>query len=101
MAEEPLFMAIRDSEPEFRQTVQCAQASLHDFRRLLCLPGSAEWCPCIKTRLTAGEATAFVWLLVVCDTSSGFVATVFEIPPEFKGIQVGDQMNVSDAEVMD
>jgi len=101
MTDEPLFMAIRDSDPEVRQTVLDAQRSLNAFRQLLCLPGSADWYPCIKTRLTAGEETAFVWLQVVRDTSLGFEATVFEIPPEFRGIQVGDQVNVSDTEVMD
>jgi len=101
MADEPLFMAIRDSDPEFQQTVLDSHASLHEFRRLLRSPGSAQWYPCVKTRLTARKEVAFVWLLVVRDTSSGFVATVFEIPPEFKGIRVGDQVNISDAEVMD
>ena len=99
--EEPLFMAIRDSDPEFRQTVLNAQASLHEFRSLLLSPGSAEWYPCVKTRLTAGEESAFVWLLVVCDTATGFVASVFEIPPEFEGIRVGDEVTVADVAVMD
>ncbi len=94
-------MAVRDSDPEFRQTVLDAQASLHEFRRLLRSPGSAQGYPCIKTRLTAGKEAAFVWLLVVRDTSAGFAATVFEVPPEFRGIQLGDQVTVSDAEVMD
>jgi hypothetical protein len=31
MSDEPLFMAIRNSDPEFRQTVVDAQASLPDF----------------------------------------------------------------------
>ena len=98
---EPLFMAIRDSDPEFRQTVLDAQASLPDFRRLLRSPDCADWYPCVKTRLTAGKETAFVWLLVVRDTADGFVASVFEIPPEFEGIAVGDHITVSDSEVMD
>ena len=101
MADEPLFMAIRDTDPEFRQTVVDAQASLPEFRRMLRSPGSAEWYPCIKTKLTAGKEFAFVWLLVVRDATAGFVASVFEIPPEFKGMRVGDQVTVSDAEVMD
>ena len=101
MAEEPLFMAIYADDPEFRQTVADAQRSLHTFRQLLHSKDSAEWCPCVKTRLTAGEETAFIWLMVVDDTSAGFVATVFEIPPEFEGIRVGDKVSVSDTEVMD
>jgi uncharacterized protein YegJ (DUF2314 family) len=101
MTEEPLFMAIRETDPEFRQTVVDAQRSLHAFRQLLRSKDSAEWYPSVKTRLTAGKETAFIWLLVVDDTSAGFVATVFEIPPAFEGIRVGDQVSVSDTEVMD
>jgi uncharacterized protein YegJ (DUF2314 family) len=99
--EEPLFMAIRDSDPEFRQTVLDAQASLQEFRGLIRSPGAAESYPCVKTRLTAGKESAFIWLLVVRDTATGFIASVFEIPPEFKGIRVGDQVTVADAAVMD
>ncbi len=60
MTDEPLFMATRDSDPEFRQTVLNAQRSLNAFRRLLSSPGAGDWFPCIKTRLTAGEEVAFV-----------------------------------------
>ena len=31
---------------------------------------------------------------------SGFVASVFEMPPEFEGVRVGDQLHVSDDGVM-
>lgn len=86
MAEEPLFMAIPASDPELRQTVAEAQRSLHTFRQLLRSKDSAKWYPSVKTRLTVGKETAVIWLLVVDDTSAGFVATVFEIPPEFKGV---------------
>jgi uncharacterized protein YegJ (DUF2314 family) len=99
--DEPLFMAIRDRDPEFRQTVVDAQASLPAFRRLLLIADGAGWYPCVKTRLTAGDESAFVWLLVVRDTSTGFVASVFEIPPEFEGVRVGDELTVADAAVMD
>ncbi len=98
---EPQFMAIRDSDPEFRQTVLDAQSSLPDFRRLLRSAGSADWFPCVKTRVTAGKETAFIWLLVVRASLAGFVTSVFEIPPEFEGVRVGDQISVPDAEVMD
>ena len=101
MTDEPLFMALRDSDPAFQQTVRDAQASLAEFRRHLQSSQAAEWYPCVKTRLTAGKETAFVWLLVVGVTRSGFVASVFEIPPEFKGMQIGDEVQVSDNEVMD
>ena len=99
--DEPQFMAIADSDQEFWQTVKDAQASLPDFRNLLRAVGSEEWLPSIKTRLTSGEETAFIWLLVLDSTAAGFKASVFEIPPEFEGIEVGDEISVRDTEVMD
>jgi uncharacterized protein YegJ (DUF2314 family) len=101
VADEPMFMAIRESDPAFQQTVRDAQASLAEFRRYLQSGQAAEWYPCVKTRLNAGEESAFVWLLVVRATPSGFVTSVFEIPPEFEGVRVDDQLHVSDEEVMD
>ena len=101
MADEPIFMAIRGSDPAFQQTVRDAQTSLPDFRRLLQLKHAAEWYPCVKTRVTAGEASAFIWLSVIEVLPSGFIASVFEIPKEFEGIRVGDEIQVADREVMD
>lgn len=101
VTDEPLFIATRDTDPAFLQTVRDAQASLVGFRRLLQSSQAAEWYPCVKTRLTAGSETAFVWLLVVRVMRSGFMASVFEIPPQFEGVRVGDEVRVSDDEVMD
>lgn len=101
MADEPLFMAIRDSDPAYRQTVRNAQSSLAEFRRLLQSKDAAQWYPCVKTRITAGQESAFIWLSVVRVLPSGFVASVFEIPPEFQGVRVGDRIQVPDEDVMD
>ena len=101
MADEPIFMAIRGSDPAYQQTVRDAQASLPEFRGLLQSEHTAQWYPCIKTRVTAGEHSAFIWLSVVEVLPSGFVASVFEIPWEFEGIGVGDEMEVPDTDVMD
>lgn len=101
MPDEPIFMAVRDGNPEFQRTIRDAQASLPDFRRLLEEPAAAGRFPNVKTRLSAGERTAFVWLLVRAHTPTGFVAEVFEIPPEFEGIAVGDRFEVPDGAVMD
>lgn len=98
---EPQFMAVPRNDPEFQQTTLDAQASLEQFRTLLRSPESAGWYPSIKTRLTAGEDSAFIWLSVDEDTGTGFVARVFEIPKEFEGIEVGDEIDVSNADVMD
>ena len=101
MADEPIFMAIRGSDPAFQQTVRDAQASLPEFRRVLMSKHAAHWYPCVKTRVTAGEESAFIWLSVVEVLPSSFVASVFEIPKEFEGISVGDEMQVADTDVMD
>jgi uncharacterized protein YegJ (DUF2314 family) len=101
MTDEPLFMAVRDSEPAFQQTIRDAQATLSEFRSLLKHGIGLEYFPCIKTRICAGDESAFIWLLVKNETSGGFRAEVFEIPPEFKEINVGQQVEVLEANVMD
>jgi uncharacterized protein YegJ (DUF2314 family) len=101
MADEPIFMAIRNSDPAFQQTVRDAHASLPEFRRLLKLRKAADWYPSIKTRVTAGEDSAFLWLSVDQVLATGFVASVFEIPKQFEGIEVGDEIQVADSDVMD
>lgn len=98
---EPQFMAIRDDDPAFQQAIRDAQASLAEFRGYLRRPNAIEWHPCIKALLTAGDARAFMWLLVVRDTQTGFEAAIFEIPPEYGGFKVGDQVRVADSDVMD
>ncbi len=101
MSDEPLFMAIAKRDPAFQQTVRDAQASLPEFRRLLKSEGAADWYPCVKTRITVGEESAFIWLSVVQALPSGFIASVFEIPAAFSGVQVGDRINVSDDDLVD
>src|SRR5262245_19943214 len=101
MADEPLFMAIRASDPAFQQSVRDAQRTLPEFRRLLQSEGVEEWHPCVKTRVTAGDERAFLWLLVVRLSPTGFVTSVFEVPAEFEGIAVGDEIEVVSDAVMD
>ena len=101
MANDPQFMNIPADDPEYRQTILDAQESLPLFRALLRLPGEGNALVCIKTRLTVGEASAFVWLMVIKPTVDGFVASVFEIPPEFVGVKVGDKIEVASGDVTD
>src|SRR4051812_36172299 len=54
-----------------------------------------------KTRLVDGEESAFIWLLVIRTKGTGFVGSVFEIPPEFKSYRVGDEVEVPQEAVMD
>jgi len=101
MADEPQFMRIPEADPEYQRTILDAQETLPLFRALLRLPGEANALVCVKTRLTAGEASALVWLMVIKPTPSGFVTSVFEIPPEFEGIKVGDRIEVASEDVAD
>src|SRR5262245_5538343 len=101
MADQPLFMAVPNRAPAFEQTVRDAQASLPEFRRLLQSEQAAEWYPCVKTRIRAGEDSANIWLSVVHVLPKGFVASVFEIPKEFEGMAVGDELQVPDEDIMD
>ena len=101
MADEPRFQAIPEDDPESRRSVVDAQETLPEFRALLRLPGEANALVAIKTRVTAGPASAFLWLMVIKPTREGFVGSVIEVPPEFAGVAVGDQREVPSAEVVD
>lgn len=100
MTNSPLFMAIPRDDPEFQQTVVDAQQTLPVFRQLLRSEGAAEWYTCIKTRLVASEDKAFIWLQVMSDFSTGFVARAFELPPEFESFR-GKEITVSNRDVVD
>ena len=101
MADEPQFMAIPETDPEYQRTILDAQETLPQFRALLRLPGEANALVCVKTRLTAGEASALVWLMVIKPTAGGFATSVFEIPREFEGIEIGDRIEVASEDVTD
>lgn len=101
MADAPQFMAIPEADPEYQQTILDAQETLPLFRALLRLPGEANALVCVKTRLTSGEASALVWLMLIKPTTDGFVSSVFEIPPDFEGIDVGDKIEVASKDVAD
>ena len=101
MSDDPIFMAVAANDPLWRKTVLDAQASLPEFRSLLESEHASKWYPSIKTRITSGEDTALMWLSVVKVLSSGFLAELYEIPPEFEGVRVGDQRVVRDEEVLD
>ena len=91
----------RDDDSAYQRTIIDAQETLPEFRALLRLPGEANALVCIKTRLTDGDASANVWLLLIKPTKGGFFASVFEIPPEFKNIEINDRYEVADDDVVD
>ena len=75
--------------------------TIPEFRALLRLPGEANALVAVKTRLTDGDQAALVWLMLIKPTSRGFLASVFEIPPSFTTVQIGDKFEVPDAELSD
>ena len=91
----------RDDDPAYQQTIVDAQETLPEFRALLRLPGEANALVCIKTKLTDGDASGYVWLLLIKPTKGGFFASVFEIPAEFKEIEINDRYEVADDDVVD
>jgi len=101
MADDEIFMAVPVNDPLFRKTILDAQASLPEFRRLLDSEDASEWYPSVKTRITSGEESAFIWLSVRKVLDSGFVAMVFEIPSAFEDVHVGDERMVLNEDVLD
>jgi uncharacterized protein YegJ (DUF2314 family) len=101
MADEPLFMGVRDSDPAFQQTIRDARATLPEFRRLLASPELGDAFPLVKIQLTDQQERAFLWLIVRGAQGSGFWASIFEIPPEFTSYQVGDEVDVPENAVLD
>jgi uncharacterized protein YegJ (DUF2314 family) len=98
--QEPLFMSFKDDDPEMRECVQRAQATLshclarfdspHEFGTFL-----------IKTRIEEREEHAFLWLRLQEVQGDGLSAAVFEAPPEFPSLVRGKQLRVPRAEVLD
>lgn len=100
----PLFLSVKSTDPEFRRAVHCAQASLPTFRELLSRPefrppGSAF--KMVKTKIVEGENSAWIWLMVDCDESVSFKATLFEVPQEFETVKPGTTFTVADEDIAD
>ncbi|HYW14238.1 MAG TPA: DUF2314 domain-containing protein [Longimicrobium sp.] len=101
MADEPLFMGVRDSDPAFQQTIRDARATLPEFRRLLASPQLGDAFPLVKIDLADQQARAVLWLIVRGVQAAGFRASIFEIPSEFAGYKVGDVLDVPETAVLD
>ena len=102
MNDEPWFMVLRESDPEYQGTIVEARRSLPVFRALIAqLSGPAAHAPCVKTRIVDGEESAPMWLAGAKLNGSGFTAYVFEMPAEFKMYKSGDRVDVVEADVLD
>jgi uncharacterized protein YegJ (DUF2314 family) len=101
MSDEPLFMALRESDPEYQQTIADARRTLPEFRLLIDLCRASGAVPCIKTMLVDGGESAPIWLAGAVSRGTGFAASVFEIPPQFPSYKVGDVVEVEESAVLD
>ena len=101
MADEPLFMAIDSDNPLYQAAVEKARASMAQFLAHIAVARFTGLIPCIKARITAGDEEAFIWLMNAQPDGPDFVAEVFEIPPEFAGVAIGDEIRVPRDEILD
>lgn len=102
--EQPLFMAMKAKDPAFAESIKQSQASLAVFRKLLVAPEHARETGAIrmiKTYISEGGESMWLWLNVEADAKGAFEASVFEAPPEFPSLKTGTVRVVKDDQVAD
>lgn len=102
--DQPLFMAVKSKDPAFADAIEQAQRSLSVFRRLL---SETMHSPAhggirmVKTFISEGNESMWLWLKLEADMADGFVASVFEAPPQFRSLKTGTMKAIKDAGVAD
>ena len=91
---------IRSSDPDYQKTIQDAHATLDQFRSMLPVDGSPRHDTMVKMKIVDGEQSAFMWLSRTRIDGQGFSAKFFEIPP-FTKYKVGDELQISESELLD
>jgi uncharacterized protein YegJ (DUF2314 family) len=96
----PLFMAIKEGDPEIVEAVARARASIpfllthfrsrYEYGRYL-----------VKLRLTDGDEEAFFWALLDEVDGKTAKARLFELPHEFKSYQAGQTISCPLADLQD
>jgi uncharacterized protein YegJ (DUF2314 family) len=97
----PKFNRIRSADSEYQQTIQEAQTRLDEFRRLLPADGSPYWDAMVKIKVSQDDNSAFMWLSNARIRGTGFVASFFEVPAQLNVYQVGDELEIAEAGVLD
>jgi uncharacterized protein YegJ (DUF2314 family) len=92
---------IRSSDPAYQQTIRDAHATLAEFRSLLPADGSPRADAMVKTRISQGDESAFMWLSHTRISGRGFIAEFFEISEAFTNYQVGDELEIPEAALLD
>jgi hypothetical protein len=101
---QPLFMSMSDKDPKLMASVEGAQRSLPEFRKLLNTVASDINIPMVKSHFTDGKPKSkgvWLWLIVKEAKETGFVAEVFEAPPEFPSLKKGSRHWVANGLVAD
>ena len=86
---------------EYQLTIRQAQETLGRFRAML--DKLEPWSPLVKAELSNrnSDGRCFVWLNNVRETSGGFVAQIFEIPPTLQGIEIRENIALPAGDVLD
>jgi uncharacterized protein YegJ (DUF2314 family) len=99
--DEPLFMALDTDDPGYLRTIEQARASLDEFRRRIEGCRTSRNVPCLKARIEDSGHFAFLWLANARPIGDDFLADVFEVPGQFSGLVVGDEIRVAGSELLD
>lgn len=97
----PKFNQIRNSDPEYRQTIQDAQNSLEEFRSMLPANGHPRFDALVKTKIIDGDSSALMWLSKTRVHGPNFIAAFFEVPATFKDHAVGDTLEITSDSLLD
>ncbi len=87
------------SDPAYQECVANARATLDEFRSMI--PRYDAHSCLIKTKLSDGDGSCFVWLFNTTVSDDGFTAELFEVPPSIPLLTVGQVFNVADGDVVD
>ena len=90
-----------NADTGYQLTIDRAQETLVQFREMF--DKFETWSPLIKTELSNRNSAGrcFVWLNNVRETSDGFIAQVFEIPPTLQGFEIGEDIHVPACDILD
>lgn len=88
-----------NDDPAYQATVTNAQQSLEVFKEKI--SDLTQAIHMLKTIVTDGEESSYLWLNNVEIRKDGFTASPFEVPTSFRTITPGQKINVKPADVLD
>ncbi len=95
-------MVFAADDPELRQSVEDARATLDDFRHLIAeAAGPGGGVAMVKTPVTEGQTQIFLWLTQARVSAAGFSAVVVDVPPSVASLTKGARVEVALDAVVD